>query len=235
MLVDMCKTPGCAEIAKQKGFCVSHYKKDWYNKNKSRILKLRKEYHQNNIAQIKKKKREYYIKNKDHISAKTKIWKKENRDRVLELQRRSYPKWRAWEKIKRQDPEFRKKVASYQKNKINSDPAYKLKARTRIKIWKLVKYNHGAKRGATLKLLGAPLDKVVQHIENQFYTRENGEKMTWDNWTNKGWHLDHIKPLSSFDLTNPIEFAKSWHYTNLQPLWSEHNLEKRDKLDWNKP
>ena len=58
--------------------------------------------------------------------------------------------------------------------------------------------------------------------------------MTWKNWGVKGWHLDHIIPCASFDLSLPEEQKKCFHYTNLQPLWAEDNLSKGSKLDWKK-
>ena len=49
-------------------------------------------------------------------------------------------------------------------------------------------------------------------------------------WENHGeWHLDHIKPLSSFDPQDPEQVMASSHYTNFQPLWAEDNLKKADK------
>ena len=56
--------------------------------------------------------------------------------------------------------------------------------------------------------------------------------MTWENWKIDGWHIDHIKPLNSFDLTDPEQLKEACHYTNLQPLWWYDNIEKGDKIDW---
>ena len=48
--------------------------------------------------------------------------------------------------------------------------------------------------------------------------------MTWDNI-----HLDHIKPVSKFNLNDHEEFLQCCNYTNFQPLLSEDNLSKSDK------
>ncbi len=51
--------------------------------------------------------------------------------------------------------------------------------------------------------------------------------MSWDNYGE--WHIDHIVPLSSFDLTDKSQVNKVCHYTNLQPLWAIDNLRKGDR------
>jgi hypothetical protein len=53
--------------------------------------------------------------------------------------------------------------------------------------------------------------------------------MTWENWTHDGWHLDHIQPLASFDLSNREQFLMAGHYTNLQPMWARDNFSKGSK------
>ena len=53
--------------------------------------------------------------------------------------------------------------------------------------------------------------------------------MTWENWSRAGWHIDHIKPLASFNLQNLDQLTEACHYTNLQPLWAEENLVKGDR------
>ncbi len=46
-----------------------------------------------------------------------------------------------------------------------------------------------------------------------------------------GWHIDHIRPCSSFDLSDPKQQEECFHYTNLQPLWKHDNRLKSDKTD----
>lgn len=53
--------------------------------------------------------------------------------------------------------------------------------------------------------------------------------MVWENYGNDGWHIDHVRPLSSFDLLDPVQFSQACHYTNLQPLWAKDNLSKGNK------
>ncbi len=48
--------------------------------------------------------------------------------------------------------------------------------------------------------------------------------MSWDNYGE--WHLDHIRPLSSFDIADRAQFLIAAHYTNYQPLWAADNISK---------
>lgn len=55
--------------------------------------------------------------------------------------------------------------------------------------------------------------------------------MSWENHNQWGWHIDHIIPCISFDLTNPKEIKKCFNYKNLQPLWWFDNLSKGGNID----
>lgn len=71
------------------------------------------------------------------------------------------------------------------------------------------------------ELLGCSGEDFLKHIEKQFQ-----DGMTWDNYGQKGWHIDHIKPLCSFNLLEPDEVRKATHFTNLRPLWAKANIAK---------
>jgi len=81
------------------------------------------------------------------------------------------------------------------------------------------------KNGSATRDLGCTIPELKQYLESNFQTG-----MTWDNHSPKGWHIDHILPLSSFDLTDRDQLKKACHYTNLQPLWAKDNLSKGNKL-----
>ena len=52
------------------------------------------------------------------------------------------------------------------------------------------------------------------------------------NWSNMNqWHIDHIRPISSFNLNDPTQQKKCFHFSNLQPLWAKDNLKKGSKFE----
>ncbi len=71
------------------------------------------------------------------------------------------------------------------------------------------------KAGSAVNDLGCTIPEFKAYIEAQFQPG-----MTWENWSHGGWHLDHIEPLVSFDLSDREQLLKACHYTNVRPLWS---------------
>jgi len=55
-------------------------------------------------------------------------------------------------------------------------------------------------------------------------------------WSNLGagagtWQIDHINPVSNYDLTTPEGQRAAFHYSNTQPLWYEEHLKKSASED----
>lgn len=69
--------------------------------------------------------------------------------------------------------------------------------------------------------MGCTVEELKKYLESKWQ-----EGMSWDNYGFHGWHIDHIKPLASFNLTDRDELLKACHYTNLQPLWCKDNMKK---------
>lgn len=143
-------------------------------------------------------------------------YRKENKKIVNERNRRYYHSQN--EKCR----ETRRKQHHRRKN----DARYKLPRMLRNRLHNALKYSYTKKKEyKTLSLLGCSIEELKQHIEAQFQPG-----MTWDNWSYKGWHLDHIRPLCTFDLTDPEQLKQACHYTNLQPLWGIDNMQKPNKI-----
>jgi hypothetical protein len=79
------------------------------------------------------------------------------------------------------------------------------------------------KAGSAVQLLGCSVAALKRRLESMF-----APGMNWNNHgKGKGkWHIDHIAPLSSFDLADPDQLRAACHYSNLQPLWEDDNIAK---------
>jgi molybdopterin converting factor small subunit len=117
----------------------------------------------------------------------------------------------------------------YCKKRRLKDYAFKLRSAIGTGITKSLKSNNLKKnRRSWQTMVGYTVLELKEHLEKQFK-----EGMSWNNYTNKGWHIDHIRPVSSFNITSPDceEFKKCWALENLQPLWAHENHVKSNK--WN--
>jgi hypothetical protein len=108
--------------------------------------------------------------------------------------------------------------ARYVKKRRADDLNFKLAANLRSRLYRNIQVNRG---GSAVRDLGCSIADLRKYIEEKFQPG-----MAWDNWSVTGWHLDHIKPLSSFNLSDPLEASAACHYTNLQPLWAADNIRK---------
>jgi hypothetical protein len=110
-------------------------------------------------------------------------------------------------------------------NERKNDPNYKMKYVLRSNLTKAVCRIHGGtKSERTMKYVGCSLDFLKNWFEFLF-----DEHM---NWSNHGsyWHIDHIKPCSSFDLTNQEDIFSCYNWSNLRPLNKEENIKKSNVL-----
>ena len=80
------------------------------------------------------------------------------------------------------------------------------------------------KKNTTAGLVGCSIPFLKKYLENKFK-----KGMNWKNQGRYGWHIDHIKPCASFDLSDPKQQLICFNYKNLQPLWAEENIKKSNK------
>jgi hypothetical protein len=141
-----------------------------------------------------------------------KEWSKENKEH-----RKEY--YRQWNKDNREHVNEYKR--NYERERRASDPKYRLASRTRTAVYTCLKEANVSKYRSTFDTLGYTLEELMKHLENQFV-----DGMSWDNYGE--WHVDHIRPMSSFEFesVDDPEFKVCWSLDNLQPLWGPDNLSK---------
>jgi hypothetical protein len=158
---------------------------------------------------------EYDIKfkkaNRDKLNERARAYKKANREKINE-------RARAYKKANREN------IRKYANKKYKTDLRFKLRSILSKRITIALK---GTKNNNTTTLIGCTIEEAREHIEKQFK-----EGMSWENHGYNGWHIDHIIPCASFDLTDPEQQKKCFHYTNLQPLWAKENMSKGSKIPY---
>ena len=169
----------------------------------------------------------YNYENRNHIREKCKEYRKNNLEKEKIRDKRNWEANKDKRKIQQKMwyKNNKEHVRDYYKNKRETDIEFKISEALRSRIKDAVKKGFTKKAYKTKELLGCDYNTLKEHIESQFT-----HGMTWENHGLFGWHLDHINPCSSFDLTDPEQQKKCFHYTNLQPLWAEDNLAKGDKF-----
>jgi len=203
-----CESTTVKKWYSDKTKCEKCYRKEWYQKNKDSKHQI-------------DRKRNYYKKNSKEIIERSKEYNSDyyqnNKERLNKASRKRY------QENKGSLPDRSEKNKKYYNNRYKNDINFKIKVNLRNRLNNAIKNNQ--KTGSAVSDLGCSIDEFKIHIEAQFQ-----KGMTWGNWSKKGWHIDHIKPLVSFDLANREEFLKAVHYSNLQPLWATDNLKKSDSI-----
>ena len=137
-------------------------------------------------------------------------WRVKNPERFKELQRRWRDRNPGW-------------VNEYIKRRYAADPEFALAYKLRARVYQAIKASGASKSGRTEELVGCSIEFLRQHIERQFKG-----KMSWDNPSS--FHIDHIVPVSSFDLTNVQQQRVAFNWQNMRPLSPKKNLSKGAKL-----
>lgn len=194
-----CSIENCDLKHEARGFCIKHYKRWLRNGDPNKVFRSRIPISTDRHCSVDGCTEKYHAKG---VCSK--------HYRTLDTSKRNEAKLRKQNRQKR-----REYLRNHRINNLN----YRLSEALRGRLWNILRGKQ--KAGSSVDDLGCTIDELKQHLEAQF-----SDGMNWDNWSRDGWHIDHIVPLASFDLTDRDQFLKATHFTNLQPLWAKENLSK---------
>lgn len=191
--------------------CKSGIDSEYRKKNKTKISEHQKVYYQENAEKIKERSFEWYNHNSDKRKADMKVYYHTNKQKIKEKQK-------IWDETNKE------KMKEYNKNYFNTkyktNIQYRVKSAISSRMRDCIKKKHGA-----LVYIGCSIDVFINWIEYQFDCY-----MSWENYGSY-WHLDHVLPCSSFNLSREEEVFKCFNWKNMRPLEGRQNISKSNKID----
>jgi hypothetical protein len=184
-----------------------------------RMRSYGRKWKKNHPVEVQKLAKKYYANHSGAIKDYNRKWRIEHPALMREL----HEKW------KRDNPDKWKTIVIKGSIKKLSTPIGKLNSNISRAVRSSLRNNSKSGRRWEF-LVGYTVDELRNHLSRLFQPG-----MTWENYGNHGWHIDHIIPVSRFNFETPedLDFKRCWGLNNLQPLWAKENRMKRDKL--NKP
>jgi hypothetical protein len=122
-------------------------------------------------------------------------------------------------------------VSNKRKQLRKNDPMYAIKEVIRCRILEALRKQNLKRTLSFQEMIGCSYLDYKHYIESKFT-----EGMSWKNRAGShGWHIDHIVPCATFDLSKESEQKKCFHYTNTQPLFIRENVSKGYRIYKHKP
>lgn len=183
-----------------------------YQVNREKVLDARKAYCEANPEKVQACNKANYLANRDKRLLYAKVYRENKQESTAAATK-------AW--IQANPERQRANLRARHQIRYKQDPNYAMRKILRSRLKNILKSK--GKTEMALRLLGCDLDWLVAWLEIQFQPG-----MCWDN---RGlvWHVDHVRPCASFDLTDRHQQKLCFHWTNLQPLFAADNLKKRDR------
>lgn len=192
--------------------CVSAHEKKYKENNPEKVLASKRKYAEKNREKILASRRKYAENNKEKVLASKRQYHQNNREKIL-ANRRKYAENNREKNLARQ--------RKYKKRKRATCPKFKMIHCLRERLRAVLRGKN--KSASTMALLGCTVEELHNYLEKQFV-----EGMTWEN-RGTVWHADHMVPSTSFDLSDPEQQRRCFHFSNLQPLLASDNMNKGNK------
>lgn len=151
------------------------------------------------------RKEEYQRTRERHLAHRKKVYA-EKKDQILESMK---------------TPEAKEKRNARNRARRKIDPAFRISESLKVRIHEILKEY---KDETSNYLLGVNKIFLKRWMEFQF-----GESISWENFS-KEWHIDHVIPISFFDVTQKEQQKICFNWMNLRPLNKTKNIQKHSKI-----
>ena len=201
---------------------IARARKRWRERNEECRAYEAKRYRENKPVVLARH-RDYVNRNREKIRVYLRFYAKSPRGRAVQATSNRRCAERAAAYKKAWALRNREKIVINSRIRRETDMSFAIGVALRTRMAQaLRKYQRAQRESVTTSMrrfLGCTMGELVKYLECRFLPG-----MSWEN--RKLWHIDHIRPLASFDLTDIEQQHLAFHYTNLQPLWAGENIRK---------
>lgn len=177
-------------------------------KNRDRLNMIDKKEYEENREQKILQARKYRLENKEKINERDrKRYYEDRKDKMKEYYAKNKNKMRG-------------RINKYYNQRIKTDNNFKLKELIRGRFRSALNFYSKNGKTKSMKEYGIDIKIIV-------------EKLGQPPQDDKKYHIDHIFPVSAFDLNDAEHIKLCWHPDNLQWLEASENISKNNKYDLN--
>ncbi len=176
------------------------YNKQWIKEHPENVKAWSKKKYWKDPEKSREIKRQWYYENKEYSYTRSRNWITNHRAEANQMS-----------------------LKSYYKRKENN-PSFRIEVSLRSRFYSVLKNKFIKTRNHAKDIIGCTFEQLRYFLEGQF---ENW--MTWDNYGTE-WEIDHIRPCSSFDLSDLEQQKECFNYKNLRPLSIHENRSKGSKI-----
>lgn len=197
--------------------CWNETKKRWKQKNKYKVKKSNRKYVENNYERVLESNRKSKQKHKEKIRLARQKYREKNREKLKEQNRKYYTKNKELIRIKSSKyyQDNKERIHLKNREREQTDHEFRIRRRIAFLVWESIKKQGGKKDRPTNKY-GINTKAIYEHL---------GEPPQ----DGKQYHIDHILPLSAFNLLDPEMVRIANLPENLQWLEASENVKKGDR------
>lgn len=186
----------------------NYYQREYRKINREKVSAIEKKSKSKRIIQCLEYNRNYRSKNREKYNLMYSKYRIKNRLKIRNWTNNYYKTVRRF-----------KVGEEYRRN-----PQRKIANSIRGRINFLLKEINLNKQNSTVDIIGCSINFFKNFLEFQFT-----ENMNWGNY-GKYWEIDHIIPVSKFNLAEKHQLKSAFHYSNCRPLEKFINRCKNNKM-----
>ena len=170
--------------------------------------------------------KKYYQKNKKRIKRINKAYAREKYALDKKFREKRHKAYAAY--YRKNKNKVNKRQRKYYHRKYGKDVQFTLKKTVTARIRMALKAQGATRAYSYNVLIGCSYPTYQRYLRKKFHPG-----MRWKDHKLIGWQIDHIRPVSSFDLNKCKNQLKAFNYKNTQPLPAKENYKKAAKYVMN--